>query len=128
MRSEDRKRLTQRSYGNDERPSRVQGARTRDNGAFGECTGVACERWQTDEVGRSGGNSGSSTMDSDDTGNSGANRNGGDRTRARPPDGELPPQPDDAVRDIEDESGSSDDDLDWLRNVDIVPENERSQR
>lgn len=66
-------------------------------------------------------------MESDDTGNSGANRNGGDHTRARPPDSELPPQPDDAVRDIDDESGSSDD-LDWLRNADIVPENERSQR
>jgi hypothetical protein len=33
MRSQDRKRFTQQAYGNEERASRVSGARTRDTGA-----------------------------------------------------------------------------------------------
>ena len=109
MRTEDRKRSTQRSYGNDERPSRVSGGRTRDAGASEQCSGVTCGKGQRDEVGRSGVYPGSSASEAPDDaevvtpGQFGTSR---ERTRARAPDAEATPADD----------------------MDIVPEGERSER
>jgi hypothetical protein len=52
MRSEDRKRFTQRAHGNEERASRVPGARTRDAGASDEVSDVTRGTGAWDELDR----------------------------------------------------------------------------
>ena len=53
MRSEDRKRFTQRAHGNEERASRVPGARTRDAGASDAVSDVTRSTGAWDELDRS---------------------------------------------------------------------------
>ena len=52
MRSEDRKRFTQRAHGNEERASRVPGARTRDAGASDPFSDVTRSTGAWDELDR----------------------------------------------------------------------------
>ena len=52
MRSEDRKRFTQRAHGNEERASRVPGARTRDAGASDTFSDVTRSTGARDELDR----------------------------------------------------------------------------
>src|SRR5688500_2202721 len=129
MRSEDRKRSTQRSYGNGERPSRVHGGRRRDAGASEQYSGVIYAKRRREETGRAGAAAASSSSDPfDDVDEvpAGQADRANDRTRARPPDVE-PTSPSGT-----DSSGHADvgreSDADWYNDPNIVPENERSQR
>ena len=128
MRSEDRKRSTQRSYGNGERPSRVHGARRRDAGASEQYSGVIYAKGRREETGRAGAAASSSSDPFDDVDEvpPGQPDRANDRARARPPDLE-PVSPSGS-----DSSGHADvgreSDADWYNDPNIVPENERSQR
>jgi hypothetical protein len=128
MRSEDRKRSTQRSYGNGERPSRVHGGRRRDAGASEQYSGVIYAKGRREENGRAGAAASSSSDPFDDVDEvpAGQADRANDRTRARPPD-VAPASPSGT-----DSSGHADvgrePDADWYNDPNIVPENERSQR